>query len=324
MRLEYQILAAMALDLFLGDPRWLPHPVRAIGRLTSGLEGPARRLVRRPRLAGALVTLLVVGASAALTWLMVATCAGLHPVAGWVVGGLLIYSTVALRDLIRHARTVHRALSDGNLEVARVRVGRIVGRDTEHLDEGEVTRAAVESVAESIVDGITAPLFWAVIGGPAGAMAYRAANTLDSTFGYMDEKHREFGWASARLDDVANYLPARLTAPVITLAAFLLRMRARSSWRILRRDARQHASPNAGFAESAVAGALGVQLGGLNYYFGKPSKKPTIGDPEEELAPHHITRTIALAVTASMLFLGFCLLMRAGLVWILNNGGVPS
>lgn len=324
MRLEYQILAAMALDLLIGDPRWLPHPVRAIGRLATGLEGPVRRLVGRPRLAGTIVAVLVVGVSAALTWLVVAVCADLHPVAGWVLGGLLIYSTVALRDLIRHARAVHRALSDGNLEAARVRVGRIVGRDTEHLDEGEVTRAAVESVAESIVDGITAPLFWAVIGGPAGAVAYRATNTLDSTFGYMDAKHREFGWASARLDDVANYVPARLTAPLITLAAFALRMRARSSWRILWRDARQHASPNAGFAESAVAGALGVQLGGLNYYFGQPSEKPTIGDPQEELAPHHITRTIALAVTASLLFLGFCLPARAGVVWILSNGGAPA
>jgi adenosylcobinamide-phosphate synthase len=319
--MEYQIIGAVAVDLLIGDPRWLPHPVRLIGRFAVAMESPVRRLARWPGLAGLIVAALVVGTSAAATWATVAICAALHPLAGWSAAILMIYSTVALRDLVRHACAVHDALSIPDLESARVVVGRIVGRDTEHMDEAGVTRAAVESVAESIVDGVTAPLFYAIIAGPTGAMAYRAINTLDSIFGYKDEEHRAFGWASARLDDMANYVPARLTGPLIVLAALLLRMRAGESWRIMWRDARQHSSPNAGYPESAVAGALGVQLGGLNYYFGQPSERPTIGDPERELRPADIERAISLARTASMLFLAIGLLGRAGLVWLLYSGG---
>lgn len=313
MRLEYQILVALALDCFLGDPRWFPHPVRAIGRVAAALERPIRRLIPSPRLAGTITSVLVIGTTAGLSWFVVALCAEQSPVAGIMATALLIYSTIALRDLVQHAQEVYRALTEDNLEAARARVGRIVGRDTEHLSESEVARAAVESVAESIVDGVTAPLFYAIIAGPVGAMAYRATNTLDSTFGYLNEQHRDFGWASARLDDVANYIPARLTAPIIGLAALLLRLHAKKSIRMVLRDARKHASPNAGFAESAVAGALGVQLGGLNYYFGKPSRKPTLGDPEEPMAPDHILQATRLAVTASLLFAALGLLGRIGL-----------
>ncbi len=162
-------------------------------------------------------------------------------------------------------------------------MGAIVGRDTDRLDEAGVTRAAVESVAESTVDGVTAPLMFAVVAGPVGAMVYRAINTLDSLFGHQDERYGQFGWAAARIDDVANYVPARCTAPLVCLAALLLRLRPRLAWRTLLRDGRNHTSPNAGLTEAAMAGALGVQLGGVNYYDGQPLEKPTIGEADHAL-----------------------------------------
>ena len=193
---------------------------------------------------------------------------------------VVIYTTIAARDLARHSMAVFRPLAAGDLVEARRRVAAIVGRDTERLDEAGVVRAAVESVAESTVDGVTAPLFFAVVAGPVGAMVYRAVNTLDSMFGHQDERYRQFGWAAARIDDLANYLPARLTAPLVCLAALCcLRLRpAAARCESLLRDGRKHASPNAGLAEAAMAGALGVQLGGVNYYDGQPLEKPTIGD----------------------------------------------
>ena len=186
-----------------------------------------------------------------------------------MVSILVIYTTIAARDLARHSMAVLRPLAAGDLVEARRRVALIVGRDTARLDEAGVVRAAVESVAESTVDGVTAPLFFAVVAGPVGAMVYRAINTLDSMFGHQDERYREFGWAAARIDDLANYLPARLTAPLVCLAALLLRQRPRLACAILARDGRKHASPNAGLTEAAMAGALGVQLGGVNYYDGQ-------------------------------------------------------
>jgi len=186
MRLEYQILLAVAADALIGDPRWWPHPVRGIGRFARAMEGTTRQAIRSPLLAGILTVLVVVGGTGALTWGVVHVCARLHATAGDIAAIFFIYTAIAARDLARHAMEVYSALGSGDLVEARKRVARIVGRDTESLDEAGVSRAAVESVAESIVDGITAPLFYAVIAGPVGAMAYRAVNTLDSTFGYTN------------------------------------------------------------------------------------------------------------------------------------------
>jgi adenosylcobinamide-phosphate synthase len=206
---------------------------------------------------------------------------------------------------------VFRPLAAGDLPLARQRVAMIVGRDTDQLDEAGIARAAVESVAESTVDGVTAPLFFALIAGPVGAMVYRAVNTLDSTFGYKDGRYLHFGWASARIDDVANLIPARLTAPLIAAAALLLRQRPLQSLKILLRDGRKHESPNAGLPEAAMAGALGVQLGGLNTYGGEPLDKPTIGDPLVPLAARHIPQANALMFATAGLFLGLGLAARA-------------
>jgi adenosylcobinamide-phosphate synthase len=312
MRLEYQILIAVAVDLLLGDPRWLPHPVRGIGRLAQWLEMLSRRTLGATQVAGlvtALSTYTLVGAAA---WGAIRLAAALHPLAGDVMSILVIYTTIAARDLARHSMAVLRPLMAGDLVEARRQVGAIVGRDTDRLDEAGVTRAAVESVAESTVDGVTAPLMFAVIAGPVGAMVYRAINTLDSMFGHQDERYGRFGWAAARIDDLANYIPARSTAPLVCLAALLLRLRPGLAWRTLLRDGRNHTSPNAGLTEAAMAGALGVQLGGRNYYDGQPLEKPTLGEALVPLSARHIRLANALMFLSSGLFLTACLVLRAG------------
>jgi len=312
MRLEYQILIAVALDLVLGDPPWLPHPVRGIGRLALGLETLSRRLLGATRLGGLLAALATYALVGAAAWGAIRLAAAVHPLAGDLTSILVIYTSIAARDLARHSMAVFRPLAAGDLVEARRRAGAIVGRDTGELDEAGVTRAAVESVAESTVDGVTAPLLFAVVAGPVGAMVYRAINTLDSMFGHLDERYRQFGWAAARIDDLANYLPARLTAPLVCLAALLLRQRPRLALQTLLRDGRKHTSPNAGLTEAAMAGALGVQLGGMNYYDGQPLEKPTIGEATVPLSVRHIRLANALMFTTTGLFLAACLVLRAG------------
>ena len=312
MRLEYQILAAVGVDLMLGDPAWLPHPVRGIGRLAAALEPLARRTIRNQRAAGVAAAMAVYTVVALAAWALLRLSGMIHPALADAVAIGLIYSAIAARDLARHSTAVWRALTAADLPEARRAVGRIVGRDTECLDEAGVVRAAVESVAESTVDGVTAPLFYAVIAGPLGAIVYRAINTLDSLFGHKDSRYRRFGWAAAKIDDVANYLPARLTAPLLCVAGLLLGQRALGAWRMLRRDRRNHESPNAGLAEAAMAGALGVQIGGVNYYAGEPLEKPPIGDPLVPLSPRHIPAANALMFVTAGLFLAVCLLVRVG------------
>ncbi len=288
MRLEYQILLAVALDCVLGDPQWFPHPVRLIGRFATWIENPLRRVCGNAYLAGGVAVALVLLVTGGVTWGVRAGASAVHPILGDCVSIFILYLAFAARDLARHSGVVQDALESGDLVEARRRVGRIVGRDTADLDEGGVARAAVESVAENLVDGVTAPLFFAVLGGPVGAMLYKAVNTLDSMFGYKNARYLEFGWASARLDDVVNFIPARLTAPFVTLAAVLLGLRARGAWRILWRDHDNTPSPNSGLTEAAMAGAMGVQLGGPARYFGQVVMKPTLGDPETPLRREHI------------------------------------
>ncbi len=310
MSLEYQIVLAVILDRLIGDPRWFPHPVRFIGRLAMWLEAPMRDRFSNPRLAGTATVALVLAMTFVATGVLVWGAGLISPVAGDVVSILVIYSGIAARDLVKHSTDVYRALADGDLNAARERVSMICGRDTDSLDETGTVRATVESVAENMVDGVTAPLFFAVIGGPVGIMLYKAVNTLDSTFGYKNEQYALFGWASARLDDVVNFFPARLTGLLVPMGARILGMRSDSSWSIFLRDRGRHPSPNAGQTEAAVAGALGLQLGGLSYYGGMPSEKPTLGDPCEAPVADHIDRANRLMLVTSGLFLGCMLILR--------------
>lgn len=311
MTLAAQIAAAYGLDLLLGDPRWFPHPVKYIGRGALALEEPLRRHVTNQRLAGVIAVIAVVGGTAALAAVALLAARHAHPWLEDAVSILILYTTFATRDLAAHASAVDRALRRHDLPAARLLVSRIVGRDTDALDEVGVVRAAVESVAENTVDGVTAPLFFAALGGPILALAYKAISTLDSTFGYRNERYLHFGWASARLDDVAAWLPARLTLPVIAVAAACAGCRPVSAWRIGLRDCRKHASPNSGFAEAAMAGALGVQLGGPLLRKGHPVALPTMGEPFETLRVAHIRRAIALMLLTSLIAAGLLLTARS-------------
>lgn len=292
--LYQQILLAILLDLLLGDPRWLPHPVQGIGWLALRIESPLRRLLPNLRLAGIVAVLAVVGSTVLAGFALLQAALVIHPLAGDLASILLLYACLATRSLHDHALAVYRPLIAGDLDEARQRVSWLVGRDTAELDEGEITRAAVESVAENTVDGCTAPLLFACLGGPLGALAYKAISTLDSTFGYKNERYLQFGWAAARLDDLANLIPARLTALLTVPAALLLGLKVGNAWRVFRRDRHNHPSPNGGQIEAAVAGALGVRLGGVNSYFGQPSTRPFMGDPLQPLQAMHILQTVRL------------------------------
>jgi len=311
---EYQIAAALFLDLLLGDPQWLTHPVRLIGRFAAWLETPLRRRFRHAGTAGIAAALSVLSAAGVLTCLVMRGAAYIHPLLGDIISILILYTCFAARDLAGHAVSVHAALKENRIEDARRKVSYLVGRDTDRLDEAAVIRATVESVAENTVDGVTAPLFYALLGGPLAAVLYKAVSTLDSTFGYKNERYRDFGRASARLDDLVNYLPARLTAAVIPAAALILGQRPFQAIRIALRDGRKHASPNSGWSEAAFAGALGIQLGGPVTRAGKPSAMPLMGDPVRPLVNTDIIR-------ASFLMLATCLLFTltfVGLKWLVS------
>lgn len=303
---------AYVTDLLVGDPRRLPHPVVGMGKLISMLD----RLLSRgskskwpQRLKGMLFPLLLVPFVYALAWLTVEGAHRISPWLGWAVEIWLISTTIAVRGLADAGRGVYEALLKKDLPLARQRLSWIVGRDTAHLDEGEISRGGIETVAENIVDAVTAPLLFAFLGGAPLALAYRAVNTLDSMVGYKNDKYLHLGWASARLDDLANYLPARLTLPFLVFSSAILRYNGRNTWFIARRDARLHPSPNSGIAEAAVAGALGIRLGGYNTYHGVTSLRAYMGDPLEEIAPEHIGGTIRLLYASTALYLVFWLLV---------------
>lgn len=321
MQTELMIISAFCLDALVGDPRWLYHPVCAIGVLAIRLEAPTRKLLRYEYLAGLIAVLLVVSLTGLATWLLVTIADQLHSIAYYTMSILLLYTTVASHDLGSHSNEVYKKLVVNDIAGGRRKVALIVGRDTADLNEAEITRAAVESIAESTVDGVTAPIFYALIAGPVGAMVYKAINTLDSTFGYKNDRYMKFGWASARLDDIANYLPARLTSPVMCLAAGILRLRPINAFRVMLSDRQNHTSPNSGFTEATMAGALGVQLGGLNYYFGKASPKPLIGHTIEQLNSGHIKKANQLMYLTSILFLLLGLVLRFAIISLWNAGG---
>jgi adenosylcobinamide-phosphate synthase len=301
MKLEYQIVIALLLDLAFGDPRWFPHPVRLIDLLITALEGPARKAIPDARVAGAVTALTVITITALATAALIGIAGQIHPLLGDAVGIVVLYMTLAARDLARHSIAVYQALEKFDLAEARRLVSWMVGRDTERLTETEVVRAAVESVAENTVDGIIAPLFFAVLAGPVGAMAYKAVNTLDSTIGYTNESYIDFGRTATRINDAVNYIPARLAVPILTAAAALLGFPASAAWRIAWRDGRKNLSPNAGIAEAAIAGALGVRLGGVMVRRGRSVNQPEIGDPVVPLVRGHIPAANRLMFMATII-----------------------
>lgn len=285
--------AALLLDLLLGDPNLSWHPVRLIGRLAQRLESTIYPRASN-RAAGALAFGLLVAITVGTTALLLALARGLHPVAEQALGALVVYVSIAPRDLASHARRVLCALERRDLPRARAQVGNLVGRDTADLDEAAVSRAAVESVAESLVDGVTAPLFWAALLGPLGAVGYRAVNTLDSLWGHRDERYLHFGMVSARADDLANYVPARLTLLFIAVAAGLMRLNAPAALVLGITQGPRHDSPNSGLSEAAFAGALDVTLGGPNRYDGQWHEGPKFGTMNALATPATLRDSITL------------------------------
>ncbi len=229
-----------------------------------------------------------------------------NPFLGSLVTVILIYWAISIKDLADHSWAVHRPLSQGNLPAARQALANIVGRETSQLSEAGIIRATVETIAENTVDGVLSPLFYAALGGPPLAWAFKAVSTLDSMVGYKSEPYREFGWAGARLDDLLNWLPARLSGGLFTLAAWLTGLDWRQTWKICRRDGRRHASPNAGWPEAAISGALGLRLGGPNVYHGELVDKPWLGDGLREPETADILKAIRLLYVVSALAVIFC------------------
>jgi adenosylcobinamide-phosphate synthase len=302
---------ACILDAIIGDPEWWPHPVRWIGRFTRRTESVLRGVVSTPngeRLAGVVLAVVVVGGTYGAAAAVLQTALSISPPLYLVAAVLVVWSSLAARSLGAEARAVVHALETEGLPSARARLSMIVGRDTAGMTRAEVLRAVSETVSENTSDAVIAPLFFLALGGPPLMIAYKAVNTLDSMVGYRSPRYLHFGWFSARLDDVANYLPARITAVLIVIASMVLGYDWRRSFRVLVRDGRSHASPNSGLPEAAVAGALGVVFGGAAVYGGVVSEKPFMGDGAEP--------TGATVLGAVRIMICSSLLMAAMLVFI--------
>ena len=302
------LLPAVVLDLLLGDPHWMPHPVRWMGRTISALERVLRRLFPKTpageRGAGIVLALALPALFGGGCALMLWGLGRLSPWLSWAVQLWFTYQLLAARSLQTESMAVYSPLKEHDLEGARQAVSRIVGRDTQALDETGVAKAAVETVAENTCDGVTAPLIFLFLGGLPAGMAYKAVSTLDSMVGYKNDKYRWFGWASARLDDLLNFIPARLSGLFLCLGAALLPgCSGRRAWTVFWRDRIKHASPNSAHTEAACAGALEVQLAGDASYFGKLVHKPTLGDPIRPVEPEDIPRACRLMYATAALFL---------------------
>ncbi len=332
--MKYHILAFGAgflLDQIFGDPYFLPHPIRGIGWLIAKTEkalrsgnpqedSPEREAAERRQ--GKLLVAIVLLLTGMFTALILAGAYALYPRIGMVVEAVMTYQILAARCLQVESGKVWKHLKAGNPEAAREAVSMIVGRDTQNLTEEGVAKAAIETVAENTSDGVIAPMLYTALGGPVLGFLYKAVNTMDSMVGYKNDRYLHFGRAAAKLDDVVNFFPARISALLMIGAAFLSgkSYNGRQAWRIWCRDSRKHASPNSAQTESVCAGALGIQLAGDASYFGKVVKKPYIGDPKRQVEYEDIRRANRLmnrtAWICELLCLGILTWVAAGCGWL--------
>ena len=303
------------IDLIIGDPYSFPHPVKYIGKLIKVVENFVRKTAKTDKglkIGGFFLWFVTVGTTFAVTYLVM-RLARFNTVVYVIINSIVIYTTLATKCLKDEAKKIYEVLKTGDLQKSRTKLSYIVGRDTANLDEKEIIRATVETVAENTVDGLIAPLFYAFIGGAPLAMAYKAINTLDSSVGYKNEKYLHIGFASAKIDDIANYIPSRIAVILFTIGNFFLRNDYKNCFKIAIRDRKNHKSPNCAFSEGAVAGALGIQLGGTNVYFGEVVYKPTIGDKTREIEVEDIARTnkilYATSLTSMLVFTLFYILI---------------
>ena len=301
------IVSALLLDLALGDPRWLPHPVVLMGRLINALDITLNRITSHKRIAGIVLLLITTVSAGTAAWLLILSCRHLHPLAGLLAAAVISYTCLATRSLHCESALVAEALAAGNISEARRNLSFIVGRDTDNLDESGIWRALVETVAENTSDGIIAPLFWLTVAGPVGGMVYKAVSTLDSMVGYRNERYLQFGWASARMDDLLNFIPARLTALLMILAAPLAGLSAKGALAAVLSDRLRHPSPNSGHPEAAAAGALGIRLGGPASYKGIPSWMEYIGTPLTPLDERAYTGMLKLMYLTTLLMAAACI-----------------
>lgn len=309
LMLLMDVLTAYILDLIFGDPYWFPHPVRFIGWLIKKTEKFLRSLLGKTKknaeiFAGMWLMLLVVLVTFCIVFFILKLSALIHPYLFHILNIYFIYSSIASKCLADEAKKVYEVLLKKDIVAARERLAMLVGRQTEHLNEEEIIRGVVETTAENTVDGIISPLFYAILGSLFGigaplVYAFKAISTLDSMVGYMNDKYIYFGRVSAKTDDVLNYLPARISGLLIPAAAFLLGLNFKKSFQIMLRDRKNHKSPNCAYPEAAVAGALGIKIGGNNVYFGKVVEKPTIGDSDKILEAVDIKNTIRIMYVSS-------------------------
>lgn len=310
------LFCGFVLDFFIGDPYFIPHPICAIGRLISLLDRGLRRgkSARSDFLRGVLTAVVVTLTSTAVPALLLFAAWKLDRWVYFALDTVMCAQLLAARQLVRESQKVERSLESGNLEEARKNVSMIVGRDTGALDADSVCRAAVETVAENASDGVAAPLIWMLMFGAVGGFFYKSVNTMDSMLGYKNEKYMFFGRAAARTDDLVNFLPARISALLMTVSCPLCGLDMKNAWKIFRRDRYKHASPNSAQTESVCAGALRVRLAGDAYYGGIRHKKEYIGDPLRGIEYADITRAGRLMYTASALLLLFILIIRTAVI----------
>lgn len=313
----YALITGYILDLIIGDPRWLPHPIRLIGLIIDRGERLLRRVScktdRSSFFCGMLLTFMVVGITFSLTYAVLSLAKNLHPFLGFGLEALMCSQILATKSLKQESMKVYGALQAGNLPEARKLLSWIVSRDTGRFNEAQITRATVETVAENLSDGVIAPLIYMLLGGAPLGFFYKAINTLDSMVGYKNEKYLHFGKFAAKLDDAANYIPARISAFLMLLAVMFTGYHTREALRIYRRDRYKHTSPNSAHTEAVCAGALGIQLAGNNYYFGKLVEKPTIGDEKRPIEADDIKKANRLLYAASLLGL----LLGSGVKYII-------
>lgn len=304
------LMIGFGLDYVIGDPNTKLHPVCLIGAMITKLEKALRKTIKNERLAGTLLVFAVLAISAIIPQIALYICYRVNVWIGTILEGVLFCFLISPKCLKTESMKVYRALKRKNTEKAREAVSMIVGRDTENLDEKGIIKAAVETVAENTSDGITAPMLYMAIGGISMAFFYKAANTMDSMIGYKNEKYKKFGRFAARLDDVLNFIPSRLTALIMIAASYFLKLDGKNAFKIWKRDRRNHSSPNSAQTESACAGALGVMLGGDAYYFGELYHKKTIGDDLRPIENYDIPKANKLMYCTSVMMFIICIIIR--------------
>lgn len=300
----FELYVGYVLDLIFGDPYFMPHPVRYIGKAINYLEKIFRKIFKSDislKISGFLFTFIIVFATYAFYFLLLKIANEISSLFAFALESFVIYQIFATKCLSDEGKKLYKTLEDDDMTQSRKWISYLVSRDTDNMTKEDIIKATIETISENIIDGIISPLFFIIIGGAPLGMAYKAANTLDSMVGYKNEKYYNFGYASAKFDDILNYIPARLSGLLVLMSAFILKMDYKASFKTLIRDRKNHSSPNSAYSEAATAGALKIQLGGKASYFGHVEMKQTMGDYIETPAPKHIKDTIKIMFVSSML-----------------------